>query len=47
MIVLILAGASFFTHTMGDIGLPRHLAEWIGGRHLSPAALLFALRPWR
>ena len=31
MIALILAGASFLTLAMGYIGLPRHLAEWIGG----------------
>ena len=43
MIALILAGELFLTLTMGDIGLPRHLAKWVGGRHLSPAALLFAL----
>ena len=30
MIGLILAGASFLTLAMGYIGLPRHLAEWIG-----------------
>ena len=43
MIALILAGELFLTLTMGDIGLPRHLAKWIGGRNLSPTALLFAL----
>ena len=43
MIALILAGASFLTLAMGYIGLPRHLAEWIGGLNLSPAALLAAL----
>ena len=31
MIALILAGAAFLTLAMGYIGLPRHLAEWIGG----------------
>jgi hypothetical protein len=31
MIALILAGAAFLTLSMGYIGLPRHLAEWIGG----------------
>ncbi|MGB2881476.1 MAG: TRAP transporter large permease subunit, partial [Rhodoferax sp.] len=30
MIALILAGAAFLTLAMGYIGLPRHLAEWIG-----------------
>ena len=40
MIALILAGASLLTLAMGYIGLPRHLAEWIGGLNLSPVALL-------
>ncbi|MBX3627839.1 MAG: TRAP transporter large permease subunit [Rhizobacter sp.] len=43
MIALILAGAAFLTLSMGYIGLPRHLAEWIGGLQLSPLALLAAL----
>jgi len=43
MIALILAGASFLTLAMGYIGLPRHLAEWIGGLHLSAFALIMAL----
>ncbi|MBL8352007.1 MAG: TRAP transporter large permease subunit [Burkholderiaceae bacterium] len=43
MIALILAGASFLTLAMGYIGLPRHLAEWIGAMGLSPLALLVAL----
>jgi tripartite ATP-independent transporter DctM subunit len=43
MIALILAGASFLTLAMGYIGLPRHLAEWIGGLGLSPLALVVAL----
>jgi tripartite ATP-independent transporter DctM subunit len=43
MIALILAGASFLTLAMGYIGLPRHLAEWIGGMQLTPVALLAAL----
>nr|MBA3776630.1 TRAP transporter large permease subunit [Betaproteobacteria bacterium] len=30
MIALILSGAAFLTLAMGYIGLPRHLAEWIG-----------------
>ncbi|HEY0821680.1 MAG TPA: TRAP transporter large permease subunit [Rhizobacter sp.] len=43
MIALILAGAAFLTLAMGYIGLPRHLAEWIGSLNLSPVALLAAL----
>jgi C4-dicarboxylate transporter DctM subunit len=43
MIALILAGAAFLTLAMGYIGLPRHLAEWIGGLGLSPLALILAL----
>lgn len=43
MIALILAGAAFLTLAMGYIGLPRHLAEWITGLHLSPLALVVAL----
>jgi tripartite ATP-independent transporter DctM subunit len=43
MIALILAGAAFLTLSMGYIGLPRHLAEWIGGLGLSQAQLLVAL----
>jgi len=43
MIAMILAGASFLTLAMGYIGLPRHLAEWIGGLNLSPVALLAVL----
>ena len=43
MIGLILAGASFLTLAMGYIGLPRHLAEWIGGLGLTPFALIVAL----
>ena len=43
MIALILAGASFLTLAMGYIGLPRHLAEWIGALHLSPFGLVVAL----
>jgi tripartite ATP-independent transporter DctM subunit len=43
MIALILAGAAFLTLSMGYIGLPRHLAEWIGSLGLSPLALLVAL----
>ena len=43
MIALILAGAAFLTLSMGYIGLPRHLAEWIGGLGLSSFALVMAL----
>jgi len=43
MIAMILAGASFLTLSMGYIGLPRHLAEWIGTLGLSPLGLLVAL----
>ncbi len=43
MIGLILAGASFLTLSMGFIGLPLHLAEFIGGPGLSPFALMVML----
>jgi tripartite ATP-independent transporter DctM subunit len=43
MIALILAGASFLTLSMGFTGLPRHIAEWIGGLGLSPWMLIAAL----
>jgi tripartite ATP-independent transporter DctM subunit len=43
MIALILSGAAFLTLAMGYIGLPRHLAEWIGTLGLSPFGLLLAL----
>ena len=43
MIALILAGAAFLTLSMGYIGLPRHLAEWIGELGLSTFALVMAL----
>ncbi len=43
MIALILAGAAFLTLAMGYIGLPRHLAEFIGGLGLSPFMLIVAL----
>ena len=42
MIALILAGSAFLTLAMGYIGLPRHLAEWIGGLGLTPGMLLVA-----
>ncbi|CDM25129.1 TRAP dicarboxylate transporter, DctM subunit [Castellaniella defragrans 65Phen] len=43
MIALILAGAAFMTLSMGYIGLPRQLAEFVGGLHLSPGMLIVAL----
>lgn len=43
MIGLILAGASFLTLAMGFIGLPRHLAEFIGSLGLSPFLLMLCL----
>ncbi len=43
MISFILAGAAFLTAAMGFTGIPVALAEWIGGFHLAPAALLAAL----
>lgn len=43
MIALILAGAAFLTLSMGYIGLPRHLAEWVASLGLSPFMLLMAL----
>jgi tripartite ATP-independent transporter DctM subunit len=43
MIALILAGAAFLTLSMGYIGLPRHLAEWIGSLGLSQFWLIAAL----
>jgi tripartite ATP-independent transporter DctM subunit len=43
MIALILAGASFLTLAMGYIGLPRHLAEFVGSLKLTPFGLMIAL----
>jgi C4-dicarboxylate transporter, DctM subunit len=43
MIGLILAGAAFLTLAMGFIGLPRHLAEFIGSLDLSPLMLILGL----
>jgi C4-dicarboxylate transporter DctM subunit len=43
MIALILAGAAFMTLSMGYIGLPRQLAEYVGSLHLSPAMLILVL----
>jgi C4-dicarboxylate transporter DctM subunit len=43
MIGLILAGAAFLTLSMGFIGLPRQVAELIGGLGLSPFGLILLL----
>lgn len=43
MIALILAGASFLTLSMGYIGLPRHLAEYVTSLGLSPFLLVLVL----
>ena len=43
MIGLILAGAAFLTLAMGFIGLPRQVAEFIGGMQLSPFELMLLL----
>lgn len=43
MIALILAGAAFMTLSMGYIGLPRQLAEYVGSLNLSPAMLIVVL----
>lgn len=43
MIMFILAGAAFLTKTMAFTGIPRELAEWVNGMHLSPYALIGAL----
>ena len=43
MIAMILAGAAFLTLSMGYIGLPRRLAEFITGLGLSQLGLLFWL----
>jgi tripartite ATP-independent transporter DctM subunit len=43
MIALILAGASILTMSMGSIGLPRHLAEWIATLGLTRTGLIAAL----
>ena len=43
MIAFILAGSTFLSLAMGFTGLPRTLAEWIGGLSLSPWMLIFAL----
>jgi tripartite ATP-independent transporter DctM subunit len=43
MIALILAGSAFLTLSMGYMGLPRHLAEWIASLGLGQFGLLFGL----
>jgi TRAP-type C4-dicarboxylate transport system permease large subunit len=43
MIMFILAGAAFLTKTMAFTGIPRELAEWVNGMHLSPFALIAVL----
>ncbi len=43
MIALILAGAAFMTLSMGYIGLPRQLAEFVGSLNLSPGMLIVVL----
>jgi C4-dicarboxylate transporter DctM subunit len=43
MIALILSGAAFLTLSMGYIGLPRHLAEWIATLGLASWQLLVVL----
>ncbi|MCL4747750.1 MAG: TRAP transporter large permease subunit [Burkholderiaceae bacterium] len=43
MIALILSGAAFLTLSMGYIGLPRHLAEWIATLGLTRFELIVAL----
>jgi C4-dicarboxylate transporter DctM subunit len=43
MIALVLAGSAFLTLSMGYIGLPRHLAAWIGSLGLTSFGLLMGL----
>jgi tripartite ATP-independent transporter DctM subunit len=43
MIMLILAGASYMSTSMGYTGIPNALAAWVGGLNLSPYALIAAL----
>ncbi len=43
MIMLLLAGSAFLTLAMGFTGLPRQLAEWIGGMNLTPGMLIAVL----
>lgn len=42
-IMLILAGASFMSTSMGYTGIPVALANWVDGLHLSPYMLIVAL----
>lgn len=46
MIALILAGAAFLTLSMGYIGLPRQLAEFVTGLGLSSGVLILAIAPF-
>jgi tripartite ATP-independent transporter DctM subunit len=43
MIMLILAGASYISTSMGYTGIPRELAAWVDSLQLSPYALIAAL----
>ena len=43
MIMLILAGASFMSTSMGYTGIPAGLAAWVDGLKLSPYMLIAAL----
>ncbi len=43
MIAFILCGAAFLAVSMGFVGIPRQLAEWIVSMGLSPALMLMAL----
>lgn len=43
MIMLILAGASYMSTSMGYTGIPRELAAWVDSLRLSPYALIAAL----
>lgn len=43
MIGLILMGAAVLTLAMGYTGIPRNIANWIGGLGLTPVELIFAL----
>ena len=43
MIILILAGASFMSTSMGYTGIPAALASWVDGLKLSPYMLIAAL----
>ena len=43
MIMLILMGSAFLSLSMGFTGLPRALADWIDGLHLSTYSLIAAL----